>query len=211
MRPLTDVTPKPLLLAGGRALLDYPLRRLARAGIDEVVINLAWQGQQIRDYVADGHHWGLRVSFSDEGDQALETGGGIRQALPRLGDEPFWLVNGDVFCDFAFRVRGLDPGTLAHLILVPNPPHNPGGDFALADGQVRSTGGPRFTYSGLAVIHPDLLAGHAPGRFPLAPLLAAAAENDGVSGELYEGLWTDAGTPARLAALDRELVSQTSR
>ena len=211
MRPLTDATPKPLLPVAGRALLDYPLTRLARAGIDEVVINTAWQGRQIHDYAGDGSRWGLRVAFSDEEPGALETGGGIRQALPLLGSAPFWLVNGDVFCDFPFRLRDLEGRLLAHLVMVPNPVHNPAGDFALVAGHVRTAGGPRYTYAGLAVIHPDLLADSSPGRFPLAPLLADAADAGRVTGELYEGLWTDVGTPARLEELDRLLSAQTSR
>lgn len=211
MRPLTDSTPKPLLEVAGRALLDYPLARLARAGIDEVVINLAWHGSQIRDFVGDGSRWGLGVEFSDEGPEALETGGGIRHALPLLGADPFWLVNGDVFSDYAVRPRGLDAGALAHLVLVPNPEHHPGGDFALTAGRVHTGEGPRFTYSGLAVVHPDLVGDLAPGRFPLGPLLIDAARQGQITGELYEGLWTDVGTPERLAELERVLGAQTSR
>lgn len=211
MRPLTDSKPKPLLEAGGRALLDYPLERLAGAGIDEVVINIAWAGQQIREFVGDGSRWGLQVRFSDEGPEALETGGGIRQALPLLGPEPFWLVNGDVYTDYPFALRGLDAGVLVHLVLVPNPAHNPQGDFTLTAGRVGTGDGPRHTYSGLAVVHPDLVGGHAPGRFPLAPLLVAAAEAGRVSGELYRGYWTDVGTPARLVELDERLATHRSR
>lgn len=211
MRPLTDSRPKPLLEAGGRALLDYPLQRLARAQIEEVVINLAWQGAQIRDFVGDGSRWGLHVVFSDEGPEALETGGGIRQALPLLGTQPFWLVNGDVYSDYRFGVRHLDAGMLAHLVLVPNPDHNPVGDFTLVAGLAQTGAGPRYTYSGLAVIHPRLVADHPPGRFPLAPLLVDAANRGAVTGELFEGRWTDAGTPERLADLDRQLTAQTSR
>ena len=211
MRPLTDHTPKPLLEAAGRALLDYPLTRLAQAGIDEVVINLAWHGRQIRDYVGDGSRWGLQVQFSDEGPQALGTGGGIRHALPLLGAAPFWLVNGDVFSDYPLRLRGLDAGALAHLVMVPNPEHHARGDFALTAGRVHCDDGPRFTYSGLAVLHPDIVSELAPGRFPLGPLLIDAAGQGRVTGELYEGLWTDVGTPARLAELERVLGAQTSR
>ncbi len=211
MRPLTNRKPKPLLEVAGRALLDYHLERLARAKIDEVVINVARHGSQIRDYVGDGGRWGLRVAISDEGPQALETGGGIRHALPLLGSEPFWLVNGDVYSDYTFQPRGLRGGALAHLVLVPNPEHHPGGDFALTAGRVHDGEGPRFTYSGLAVIHPDIVANLAPGRFPLGPLLIEAARQGRITGELYAGLWTDVGTPGRLAELERALGAQTSR
>ena len=205
MRPLTDKQPKPLLQVGGRALIDYPLAALADGGLRELVINLAWQGDQIRDHVGDGGRWGLQVHYSDEGEEALETGGGIRQALPLLGDDAFWLVNGDVYSEFPFRPRELPPGILAHLVLVPNPPHNSAGDFSLNDGQVSADGTQRLTYSGLAVIHPDLLKHREPGRFPLAPLLFDAAGNGAVTGEYFPGPWTDAGTPERLAELDAQL------
>jgi MurNAc alpha-1-phosphate uridylyltransferase len=211
MRPLTDTTPKPLLPLAGRALLDYPLSRLARAGVVDVVINLAWQGQQIRDFVGDGSRWGLHAAFSDEGPEALETGGGIRQALALLGNEPFWLVNGDVYSEFDFSASPLSDNTLAHLVMVPNPEHNPDGDFALIGNRLRTAGGPRYTYSGIGLIRPELVAGEAPGRFPLAPLLSRAADDSRLTGELYTGLWTDVGTPARLAELERSLGAQTSR
>jgi MurNAc alpha-1-phosphate uridylyltransferase len=213
MRPLTDDRPKPLLEVGGRALIDYPLERLAAAGVRDVVINLAWRGQMIREFVDDGSRWGLRVSYSDEGPQALETGGGIRQALPLLGAAPFWLVNADVYCDFPFPPRRLAGGTLGHLVLVPNPDHHPRGDFGLDGSRVHTGTGRHWTYSGLALLSPELVAGRAPGRFALGPLLAAAADSGALTGELYEGEWTDVGTPARLAELDRRLGarSQTSR
>ncbi|MGI9330401.1 MAG: N-acetylmuramate alpha-1-phosphate uridylyltransferase MurU [Gammaproteobacteria bacterium] len=213
MRPLTDERPKTLLEAGNRALLDYPLSALAAGGIEQVVINLAWQGQKIRDFVGDGSRWGLDVEFSDEGSAALETGGGIRQALPLLGSEAFWLVNADVFTDYVFRSASLAPGALAHLVLVPNPTHNPQGDFCLVDGRISTGSGPRLTYSGLAIIDPALLQACAPGRFPLAPLLIAAAEQGAITGERFDGSWTDVGTPQRLAELDARLRAgaQTSR
>ena len=209
MRPLTDDRPKPLLQAGGRALLDYPLAALAAAGIRDVVINLAWQGEQIREHVGDGSRWGVRVAFSDEGPEALETGGGICHALPLLGPDPFWLVNGDVYSEFAFTARALEPGSLAHLVLVPNPSHNADGDFCLSNGRVARAGAERLTYSGLAVIHPDLLRDQQPGRFPLAPLLFAAADEGAVTGECFTGAWTDVGTPQRLTELDARLSGTT--
>lgn len=205
MRPLTDTQPKPLLQAGGEALLHYPLAALARAGIDEVVINLAWRGEQIREFVGDGSRWGLSVRFSDEGDEALDTGGGIRQALPLLGREAFWLVNADVYSDYPFRPLALPAGRLAHLVLVSNPAHHRRGDFCLRDGRVSAADGERLTYAGLAVLHPELVAAEQPGRFSLVPLLVAAMSRGMVGGERFDGCWTDVGTPQRLAELDREL------
>ena len=199
MRPLTDTVPKPLLPVRGRPLLDHHLAALARAGIDEVVINLGWLGAQIRDHVGDGTRYGLRVAFSEEGYPALETGGGIHRALPLLGERPFWLVNGDVFCDYAYAPHTLAAGTLAHLVLVANPVHHPAGDFALRGGHVAVEGAARFTYAGIAVLDPGLFEGCVPGRFPLAPLLRAAATRRAVTGELFTGAWSDVGTPERLA------------
>lgn len=202
MRPLTDASPKPLLKVRGRTLLEFHFEALARAGITELVVNLGWLGEHIRDHVGDGRRFGVHVSYSEEGYPPLETGGGIHHALPLLGDEPFWLVNGDVFCDYRYAGRGLDPGVLAHLVMVPNPAHHPAGDFSLAGARVTDSGPGRLTYSGMAVIHPQLLAGCRPGRFPLAPLLRQAMARNAVSGELFSGLWSDVGTPQRLAALD---------
>lgn len=201
MRPLTDATPKPLLTVRGRPLIEHHFAALARAGITELVVNLGWLGERIRDHVGDGRRFGVHVAWSEEGYPPLETGGGIERALPLLGNEPFWLVNGDVFCDYPFRALVLPPGTLAHLVLVPNPPQHPGGDFALVAGRVGNASAGRLTYSGLAVIDPRLLAGSRPGRFPLAPLLRAAADRSEVTGELFAGPWSDVGTPERLAQL----------
>jgi MurNAc alpha-1-phosphate uridylyltransferase len=203
MRPLTDHTPKPLLAVRGQPLIDYPLRALAAAGVTDVVINLSWLGDQIRAHVGDGARYGLAVAWSEEGYPPLETGGGIHRALPLLGAGPFWLVNADVYCDYGFGAR-LAPGRLAHLVLVPNPAHHPQGDFVLDGQDVRADGGPRLTYAGIAILHPALFAGCAPGRFPLAPLLRAAAARGQVSGELCSGAWSDVGTPERLAALQAD-------
>ena len=201
LRPLTDRLPKPLLEAGGHRLVEYHLAALAQHGISEVVVNLSWLGERIRAHVGDGRRFGLNVTYSDEGYPPLETGGGIERALPLLGEEPFWLVNGDVFCEYGFERRALPAGALAHLVLVPNPPQHAAGDFALVDGLVSNAATGRLTYSGIAMIHPRLLAGCKPGRFPLAPLLREAAARGEVMGELFTGLWNDVGTPERLAAL----------
>lgn len=208
MRPLTLTTPKPLLVAGRRRLIDYHLDALARAGVTDVVINLSWLGGMVRDALGDGAAWGLRITYSDEGPEPLETGGGIVHALPLLGSSPFWLVNGDIWCDFDFgRPCPLAPGDLAHLVLVDNPGHNPGGDFTLAGGRVGNDTAGRHTFAGISVIDPALVAGQAGGRFPLAPLLRSAARAGRVSGELHGGYWTDVGTPDRLAELAGRLGS----
>ena len=205
MRPLTDTMPKPLLQAGGCPLLEYHIRALVAAGIRDIVINVAWQRQQLRDYVGDGSRFGARVTISDEGDTALDTGGGVFRALPQLGAEPFWLVNGDVFIDYPFSLPALDSDMLANLLLVPNPEHNPAGDFALSGATVSNSGATMLTYSGVAVLHPDLFADCSDGIFPLAPLLRDAADRCRLSGELHDRYWCDVGTPARLQALDARL------
>jgi MurNAc alpha-1-phosphate uridylyltransferase len=201
MRPLTDSVPKPLLRARGRPLIEHHVAALGAAGITRLVINLGWLGDKIRAHIGDGSRFGASVEYSDEGYPPLETGGGIHRALPLLGAGPFWLVNGDVWCDYRFSSRTLAAGVLAHLVVVPNPPQHPAGDFALEAGLVAADGPRRFTYSGIAVIHPLLFAGCEPGRFPLAPLLRAAAAQRAVTGEIFTGEWSDIGTPERLAAL----------
>jgi MurNAc alpha-1-phosphate uridylyltransferase len=206
MRPLTDHTPKPLLRAGGRALIDYPLEALRNAGITELVINYAHLGEQLVAYLGDGSRWGVRIRYSPEPPGALETGGGIKHALPLLGDRPFMLVNGDVWTDYPYRDRQLSGGRLAHLVLVDNPPHNADGDFCLQAGELSENRGTRLTYSGLGWFHPALFAGTPDGPFPLAPLLREAMRAGRVSGEHYSGEWMDIGTPQRLAELDRRLL-----
>ena len=202
LRPLTDRTPKPLLEVRGEPLLGWHLRALARAGVREVVINLAWLGAQIRSRIGDGAAYGLQVQYSAEPEGALETGGGIFQALPLLGPGPFIVVNGDTYADIDFAKLAIAPHELAHLVLVPNPAHHPRGDFALRDGLVQSQGEPRFTYSGIGIYRPGLFAGCQPGRFPLLPLLQAAIAARALGGELHAGAWTDVGTVERLEALN---------
>jgi len=200
MRPLTDHTPKPLLSVRGRPLIEWHLEKLVAAGVQQVVINLGWLGENISTHLGDGTRFGLHIAYSQEGWPALETGGGLHRALPLLGDEAFLLVNGDVFTELPFTLLTLPQQRLAHLTLVPNPPQHPRGDFALQDGMVIDAE-PRLTYSGIAVLHPRLFAGCTPGAFPLAPLLKRAMAAGQVSGERYDGLWTDVGTPERLQAL----------
>jgi MurNAc alpha-1-phosphate uridylyltransferase len=207
MRPLTDETPKPLLVAGGRPLVVWHIEALVRAGLRDIVINHAHLGHRIEQALGDGSRYGARIRYSPEG-EALETAGGIAHALPLLGSDPFLVVNGDIACDYDFA--GLPPlsGALrAHLVLVPNPPHHPQGDFALRDGRVRAEGEAKLTFSGIGVYRPALFAGIARGaRAPLAPLLREAMADGAVGGELHEGRWMDIGTPERLAELDRLLA-----
>lgn len=206
MRPLTDHTPKPLLLVGGRALIVHHLEALRAAGIQDLVINTGHLGQQLPAALGDGRNWGVHIAWSPEPPEALETGGGIFQALPLLGPDPFLVVNGDVWSDYPFGRLPTAPAGLAHLVLVDNPPHHPQGDFELAaDGQVRNDGVVKLTFAGISVLRPELFADCAPGRFPLGPLLRRALATGQVSGEHYQGRWRDIGTPERLATLDREL------
>lgn len=205
MRPLTDDTPKPLLCAGGRPLIEYHLLALAGAGVREAVVNLSWHADKLRAHLGDGSRFGLELQFSEEGPVPLETGGGIHRALDRLGPGPFLVVNGDVWTDFPLESLSLPEGALAHLVLVPNPPQHPAGDFWLEPGGRIGHAGERGTYSGLAVFDPDLFAGCLPGRFPLKPLLDRARESGQLTGEFWRGHWHDVGTPERLAALDAAL------
>lgn len=205
LRPLTDSTPKPLVAVAGKPLIAWHLIRLAEAGYEHVVINLSWLGATVRQTLGDGSEYGLSISYSDEGDTALETGGGIFRALPLLGPAPFLVVNGDIFSDFPLVRARLRQGMLAHLVLVPNPDHNAQGDFSLEKESVVMHG-PRSTFSGIGIYHPELFSGCNGGAFPLAPLLRSAIERGRVSGELWRGRWHDAGTVERLAEL-REAVA----
>lgn len=208
MRPLTDTLPKPLLPAGGRPLLEHHLRALARAGIGQVVVNHSRHGAQIEAAFGSGAEFGLHIDYSAEGEAPLDTGGGIRRALPLLGAAPFLLVNGDVWTEFDFSGLPRRPAGLAHLVLVPNPPHHPQGDFVLERGRVREEGAAKLTYSGIAVLDPALFVDTADAAFPLAPLLRRAMRSDQVSGELYRGGWFDIGTPERLRELDALLSAR---
>jgi len=207
LRPLTDEIPKALVEAGGKPLIGWHLERLARAGFREAVINVSHLGERIVERLGDGSGYGLRLSYSRERER-LETAGGIANALPLLGTEPFLLVNADVYCEYDFvRLREVALGErLAHLVLVPNPPHKDKGDFSLRHGMVGDEPGARYTYSGVALMKPALVAPVKPGdKAPLAPLLYDAARRGKLGGELYEGLWQDVGTIERLAELEAEL------
>jgi len=204
LRPLTDRVPKALVEVAGKALLARHLERLARAGYREAVINVSHLSEQVVSRIGDGAAYGIAIAWSRE-PEALETAGGIAQARELLGPGPFLLINADVWCDLdlaRLRARELGP-RLAHLVLVPNPAHRPGGDFSLGGEIVGNDASPRYTYAGIAVMRPALVASVAGGRkAPLAPLLRAAAAQGLVSGELYRGTWRDVGTPERLAELE---------
>lgn len=203
MGALTDTTPKPLLKVAGKPLLQHHIERLAAAGFSEIVINTAYLGEQIASFIGDGRRFDVPVRISAESER-LETGGGIFNALALLGDEPFAVVNSDVWTDFSLEKLPHVMEELAHLVLVPNPSHNVKGDFLLQDDRCVAEGvGQRLTFSGISVLQPALFAGVQPGRFPLAPLLRQAIAQGRVSGERYDGLWIDVGTPERLHALEQ--------
>ena len=199
LRPLTDTMPKALLEVAGEPLIVRHLRTLREAGIEDVVVNLSHLGEQIRDALGEGKEFGVRILYSPEPIPPLETGGGIRQALPLLGPNPFWVVNADVCTDYRFAAPSLADGDDAHLVLVDNPAHHPEGDFHYEGGRVREQSGVRLTFSGIGFYRPRLFEACAPGRFPLAPLLQTTIRSDRASGEHYRGLWADIGTPERLA------------
>jgi MurNAc alpha-1-phosphate uridylyltransferase len=219
MRPLTDHTPKPLLVAGGKPLVVWHLEKLAAIGVSEVVINTSWLAEQFPAFLGDGSQWGMRLHYSYEGATPLETGGGMHHALPLLGDAPFIAVNGDIWTDYDFVQLPREPVGNAHLVLVDNPAHNPNGDFGLgASGAVHSEGDTRLTFAGIGIYRAELLSNwrdiigersgvdETPPRFKLAPLLRASMGKGRVSGEHHSGRWTDVGTPGRLAELDDQLT-----
>ncbi|MCW8824810.1 MAG: nucleotidyltransferase family protein [Gammaproteobacteria bacterium] len=213
MRPLTDKCPKPLLEVGGHALIEYHLYALKKAGIANIVINHAHLGGMIERHLGDGSKYGLSIVYSREG-SPLETAGGIANALPLLGDAPFLVINGDIWCDYPLRSIPQQIEGLAHLILVDNPKHNLKGDFSLTDGYVSSESeheDERLTFAGIGLYQPKLFEGISRGaRAALAPLLISAMEEKRVTGEHYHGQWYDIGTPQRLSELDRKLNDQIS-
>jgi MurNAc alpha-1-phosphate uridylyltransferase len=209
MRPLTDHLPKPLLKAGGKTLIERHITSLAAAGFHDLVINHAHLGAQIEAYLGNGERYGVRIAWSREPDGALETGGGIFQALPQLEGDAFLVVNADIWTDYPFARLAKPIAGLAHLVLVDNPPEHAQGDFVLRDARVFCEGTPRLTFSGIGVYHRDLFRDCQPGSFPLAPLLRNAMAQGRVSGEHYTGAWRDIGTPERLNELDRLLSAQS--
>jgi len=207
MRPLTDTVPKPLLRIGGQTLIERHVHALARAGITELVINHAWLGEQIEKALGNGEAYGVSIRYSPEGDASLETGGGIMNALPLLGSEPFLVVNADIWTDFPFDSLPLQPDGNAHLVMVENPQHHPDGDFSLSEGRLSRSGPAMLTFSGIGVYRPELFADCSPGAFPLGPVLRTLMDAGQVSGERYTGSWFDIGTPERLDAVNRVIIN----
>ena len=206
MRPLTDRIPKPLLHVAGEPLIVHTIKKLAEAGFSELVINLAHLGDQIEEYLQQGTRWGVNIEYSREA-EALETAGGIVQALPLLGDDPFLVVNGDIWTDFDYSAlkNRLPSQVLAHLVLVDNPSHHPEGDFCLDGDRLAENRHQRLTYSGIGVYSQALFKGIAPGKYALAPILHNAVSRSQLSGEYYGGRWWDIGTPQRLDQLNQLL------
>ena len=204
LRPLTDTMPKALAEVRGERLIERHLRALSAAGIDTVVINLGWLGEKIVERIGSGDAYGINVIYSPEGEDILETGGGIYRALPMLGNAAFLVVNADIYTDMPWPDAKPDAGTDAHLVLVPTPGHKDHGDFDLVDGRVRNANSPSLTFSGVAIYRPEFFADCAPGRFPLAPMLRAGADAGRIGGSLYEGIWEDVGTAERLKDLNRQ-------
>ena len=212
MRPLTEHTPKPLLQVAGVPLVEYHIRALARAGVQELVVNVSHLGEQILEYCGDGSRWDVRITYSHE-EQPLETAGGIQRALPLLGADAFLVVNGDVWMDYPFeQLRGyvLKSWEKAHLVMVDNPPQHPLGDFCLASGgevSYRGEGEVGYTYAGVGLYSPDFFAGVEAGKLALRPLLDAAIAQGSLGAEHYRGDWEDVGTPERLQVLDLRVRS----
>ncbi len=201
LRPLTDEIPKSLVEVRGESLLERHLASIHAAGIRTVVINLGWLGERIVERVGSGERYGLDVLYSQEGENILETGGGIHKALPLLGDDPFLVVNADIYTDMPVPKIELVDEHVGHLVMVPSPDYRDGGDFDIEDGLIRNGETQRLTFSGIAMYRPSFFDGCEPGRFPLAPMLRAAADDGRLSGSLFEGLWADVGTPDRLRAI----------
>jgi len=210
MQPLTNNTPKPLLKAGGKRLIEHTIEALVAAGFDDLVINYAHLGEQFPSKLGDGSRYGATIQYSHEQSGRLETAGGIVNALPLLGDAPFLVVNGDIWTDYPFeqlKTVSLHPNRLCHLVLVTNPEHHPNGDFALRSGLLTTSGEQKFTYSGVGIYHPKLFYGLKPEALPLKPILMNAIEANRASGEVYTGQWSDIGTVERLDALSQQLNS----
>jgi MurNAc alpha-1-phosphate uridylyltransferase len=205
LRPLTETTPKPLIEVRGKPLIAHHLERLRDAGFTHIHINTSWLAETLQAALGDGSRYGVHLYFSYEGPEPLETGGGLFKMLPGLGREPFLVVNGDVFTDFPFETlkHRLKPDFLAHLVMVDNPAHHPKGDFHLSPaGHLRPTGEPKLTYSGIGIYKAEFFKDCRAGKFPLLPLLKQAMAQEALSGEYYEGQWSDIGRIENLKALN---------
>lgn len=211
MGSLTDNMPKPLVKVNGLRLIEYNLNMISRAGISDVVINICWHGDQIIDQIGNGKEYGLNIIYIDEKDKMLGTGGGILNALPILGESPFWLINSDIFTDYEINInKTLDANKLGHLILVPNPKHNSDGDFFLEDNSIKYKDKNRpYTYSGMSILSSKLFKECHQEIFPLEPLLESAASLDLLSGEFFDGFWLDIGTVERKKELEAILKIKT--
>jgi MurNAc alpha-1-phosphate uridylyltransferase len=205
MRPLTENLPKPMLEVGGNRLIDYHLAALQAYGVREIVINLSWQGKRIREALGERGPGGVPIRYSDEGPEPLGTAGGIKAALPFLGEEPFLVVNGDVWSDFPFQALSVPGHSAAHIVLVENPEHHPSGDYGVDAGGNATAGSVKHTFSGISVLSPALFADCADGFLALKPLLDRALAAGRLTAQRYPGAWRDVGTPARLALLDADL------
>lgn len=208
LRPLTDTTPKPLIEVGGKPLIEWHLENLAASGFRRVVINTGHLGEQLPPALGDGSRWGLRIQYSEEPQQALETGGGIHNALPLLGDGPFLVVSGDTWTDLSFAGLRAVKCDYAHLVLVPNQEHHPEGDFALAGGRVANDGSTKYTFSGFAVYHPRMFTGSEAGRWRITGLLRETIANHLVTGQVHRGDWFDSGSPERLERLRAHVANR---
>ena len=207
LRPLTDTTPKPLIKVAGKSLIEYHLHNLANAGITEIIINTAWLADKIHEELGDGSKYKVTIQYSDEG-EALETAGGIIKALPLLGNDPFLVVNGDIWCDYNFsKLPELTTKKQAHLILVENPEHNLKGDFSLQDGLIKNTTTPSmYTFSGIGIYQKDFFSDNKQAVAPLAPIIRNKCGKNLVTGEIYSGQWTDVGTVDRLREIEDQLT-----
>lgn len=208
LKPLTDKTPKPLLSIGPHSLIEYHLLALKRAGVHEVVINVSYQAKQIIKKLGDGKHYGLQLEYSYEQGAALGTGGGVFQALPLLGDEPFLVISSDIWTQFPFSPSFMTSDSEAHLVFVENPSFHPGGDYALAENGQVSMQGEKVTYAGIAKVHPHLFKNCNPGSFSISPLFNNAIKRGCVSGEIYRGPWFNVGTIAELERLEKALTGR---
>lgn len=205
LRPLTDKRPKPLIHVGDDTLLEHHIKKIARAGFESIVINTSYLGSMIRDRIGDGSKYGIPINYSDEGDQALETGGGISFALPLLGDQPFLVVSADIYCDVTFDKQFQPNNADMHLIMVNNPAHHPNGDFTEAELNISSSDN-RLTYSGIAYLHPKLFT-HEKRIFPLIDNIRECIDGNTISASIYEGVWFDIGTADRLHEANKKLLN----